>query len=62
MLQIGKQFAQLGNFAFKTEHVVRAGLDFVPQIFHGRLAFGNLSLQHVELVPRELRFEMLQLL
>src|ERR1035437_6992686 len=60
VFQFGKMFAQFRNFIFKTENVVRALLDFVAQIFDGGLAFGNFTLQHVKLMPRQLRFQMLQ--
>ena len=30
MLEFGKQLAQLGNFSFETQHIIRAGLDFIP--------------------------------
>ena len=62
MLEFGKQFAQFGNLILKPQHIIRAGFNFVPQIFHIRLTFGNLALKNIELMPRQLRFQMLQLL
>ena len=60
VLQFHEPFAQLGDFIFKAEDVVRTGFNFVAKIFHRGLAPGNLALQHVKLMPRELGFEMLQ--
>ena len=62
MFQFRKPFAQLRDFIFKTQHVGGTLFDFVPQFFDGGLLFGNFRLQHVELMPRQLRVEMLQLL
>ncbi len=62
VFQFGQMFAQFGNFIFKPQNVVRAGFNFVAQIFHRGLALGNFALQHVELMPRQLRFQMLKLL
>ena len=62
MFEFGEALTQFGNFIFKTENVVRASFDFVTEIFHRRLAFGDFSHQHIELMPHKLRFKMLQLL
>ena len=60
VLQFRKPFAQLRDFIFKTQHVGGTLFNFVPQFFDGGLLLGNLRLQHVELMPRELRVEMLE--
>ena len=61
VLQFRKPPAELGDFIFKTQDVGGPVFNFVPQFFDGGLLPGNLRLQHVELMPRELRVEMLQL-
>ena len=60
VLQFRKPFAQLRDFVFKTQHVGGTLFDFVPQFFDGGLLPGNFRLQDVELMPRELRVEVLK--
>jgi len=60
MFQFGQMFAQLRDFIFITQDVVGPLLDFVPQILDRILTFGNLALQHVKLMARQLRLEVLQ--
>ena len=62
MFQFGKPFAQLLDFIFKAQNVVRAGFNFVAQFFNGGLFLGNFRLQHVKLMPRQLRVEVLKFL
>ena len=62
MFQFRKPFAQLLDFVFATQHVGGAGFNLGAQFFGGGLLLGNLGLQHVELMARELRFEVLQFL
>ncbi len=60
VFQIRKPFAQLRNFIFKTQNIVRASFNFVPQIFDGGIFLRNFRKQNIKLMPRELRFEVLQ--
>ena len=60
MFQFGKPFAELGDFVFKPQHVGGNLFNLAPQFFGGGLFRGNFRLQHVELVPGQLRVEMLE--
>ena len=62
MFQFRKPFAQLLDLIFATQNVGGAGFNLAAQFFGGGLFFGDLGLQHVELMPRELRVEVLEFL
>ena len=60
VLQFRKPFAQLLDFILATQHVGGTGFNFAAQFFRGGIFLRNLGVQHVELMPRKLRVEMLQ--
>ena len=60
MFQVPQTFAQARDFIFSPQHIGRAGFNRESQFFDRGLSSANLSLQHVELVPRELRVQVLQ--
>ena len=60
MFEPRKPFAQLLDLIFTAQNVGRAGFNFTAQFFGGGLLFNNFSLQHVELMARELRVEVLE--
>ncbi len=61
MVQFREPAAKLMDLVFAPQNVLRTLFNFPAELFDGALAFGNLSLKHVELVPGELSVQMLQL-
>ena len=60
VLQLRKPFAQLLDFILATQHAGGTGFNLAAQFFRGGILLRNFRLQHVELMPRKLRVEVLQ--
>ena len=61
VFQLHEAFTQLRNLILETQHIVRALLDFIAKSFHGCLPFADFALQDIELMPSQLRLQMLKL-
>ncbi len=62
MLQGRKLVPQLRDLLLMPQHTGGNRFDFHAQLFRRALALVDFALQHVKLMPRELRVQMLQLL
>src|SRR5205823_4213865 len=61
LFEFGHPLAKLDDLVFNANNRFAGEFELEPQFFKSLLTFGYFSLQHIELMPRELRIEMLQL-
>jgi hypothetical protein len=62
MLQLGEPSAELRDLILTTQHAGGVGFDLIAEGFGTSLAVADFVLEHVELMSRQLRVEMLQFL